>query len=107
MMYWPGEEGCLSFIMHKVQDAGDMQTECWNLSLVNLFKFMSNHYTSLRVSFDSFIGSDACFKGGTNREWGENTLSLLWMQGQWKSDQIFEHIPLRSGDYESSSFRLP
>lgn len=51
--------GCLSFFMHKIQDAEGMQTECWNPWLFNLFNFMSNHYTSLTgVSFDSFIGSN-------------------------------------------------
>lgn len=94
--------------MHKVQDAESMQTECWNLSLFNLSNFMSNHYTSLSVSFDSFIGSNPGFLKRTNKLSGQkDILSLIWVQGQWKSDQIFEHIPLRSGDFESSSFRLP
>lgn len=98
-------EGCLSFIMHKVQDAEGMQTECWNLWLFNLSNFMSNHYTNLTsVSFDSFSGSNRAFQKGPIKKWKEKILKLNLIAGPVKEWQNFLSTFLRSGNYESSSF---
>lgn len=83
-------EGCLSFIMQKVQDAEGMQIECWNLWLFNLSNFMSNHYTNFTsVSFDSFSGSNTAFQKGPIKKWEEKILKLSLIAGPVKEWQNF------------------
>lgn len=95
--------GCCSFIMHRAQDAEDMQTMLTPLAL-HPAHCLVKPVTRLIWCHDWLFH---WLKPRSEKYWGleRGVFKAFRPVKEWAV--LSQHIPPRSGDYESRSFRLP